>query len=88
MPTLQLRAWHAQLVADPDRRQTVSAAGSDVQPRLRVGGRAADANDLGRLLHDELPDAEGVTEEQLQQWLGFFESALRVVYRIPSGSPR
>lgn len=31
----------------------------------------------------ELPVQEGASEEELQQWLAFFESALRVVYRLP-----
>ena len=33
---------------------------------------------------DELPELGGTwTEDELQQWLSFFESALRVVYRLP-----
>ena len=33
---------------------------------------------------DELPELGGTwTEDELQQWLAFFESALRVVYRLP-----
>lgn len=36
----------------------------------------------------ELPDQEGATEEQVLQWLSFFESALRVVYRLPKPGAR
>lgn len=62
------------------------ARGEAIAPPTRSSGVAS--NRLVQAALDELPDAEGVNEEQLQQWLGFFESALRVVYRIPSGGPR
>ena len=32
---------------------------------------------------DELPPPGEATEDQLRQWLEFFEGALRVVYRLP-----
>jgi hypothetical protein len=54
---------------------------AEAAPSRRVEGVAG--NGLIQAALAELPPQEGATEEELRQWLSFFESALRVVYRLP-----
>jgi hypothetical protein len=65
----------------------MEAVPDPVAPAPRVVSSVAHgaaANKLVQAALDELPAPGDVTEEQLVQWLQFFESALRVVYRLPA----
>jgi hypothetical protein len=53
---------------------------------LHTAPRGIRANKLIDGALDELPPAGQWEEAQLEQWLAFFESALRVVYRLPAES--
>lgn len=53
VPTLEMRAWHAELLAETDDRHTVSAGGRQIPASQGVRTRATYPQDRGRLLDGE-----------------------------------
>ncbi len=68
--------------------ETRPVAAAEPAPSLVHGSTGVASNALVQAALSELPVTDEATEQQLRQWLAFFESALRVVYRLPaSGGP-
>ena len=71
--------------AGPTSEQVPVVDPAGATPSVTLPGGVA-ANALIQAALAELPPQGDVTEDQLRQWLAFFESALRVTYRLPNVS--